>query len=363
MNKWTFAILALAVVTSPAAAAQPSSAAETFTVGTAAAQRGTVAFGALDVAAGSDTGTTIPVIVVNGARSGPVVAAVAGSHGTEYASIVALTQLASHIDASRLSGTVIIAPLLNAASFEQMTVHVNPVDRKGMNSQYPGDANGSQTQRALAVVADQIVKRASTIIDLHGGDLDEELVPYSYWMRSGDAAADEASRALVLAFGLDRVIVNDVDLANSASTRSLSGYSLSLGKTVVVAEAGASGVVRPADVAALVDGCLNVMAALHMIERKVRPVEHPVWLGSGARVRAEGAGIFVPSVAGGTFVSNGMRVGTMTDYYGRLVSEIRAPLAGVVTFIRGVPSAWKDATLVNVAPVLSEPPAYRKPER
>ncbi len=363
MKKWTFVILALAIGTSSGAAIQPSTVADTFTVGSAAAQRGAVAYGALDVPAGSDAATTIPVIVVNGARSGPVVAFIAGSHGTEYASIVALTQLASRIDPRRFSGTVIIAPLLNVASFEQMTVHVNPVDRKGMNAQYPGDPNGSQTQRTLAIVADQIVKRASIIIDLHGGDLDEDLVSYSYWMRSGNADADEAARALVLAFGLDRIIVNDVDLTNPASTRSLSGYSLSLGKTVVVAEAGASGMVRPQDVAALVDGCLNVMAALHMIERDVRPVAHPIWLGSGARVRAEAAGIFVPTVLGGTFVSNGMRVGTMTDYYGRPVSEIRAPLAGLVTFIRGVPSAWKDATLVNIAPVLSEPPSYRKPER
>src|SRR5207249_291017 len=37
--------------------------------------------------------------------------------------------------------------------------------------------------------------------------------------------------------------------------------------------------------------------------------------------------------------------------------EIRAPVAGIVTFIRGVPSVWKDATLANVSPVIAEPPA------
>jgi hypothetical protein len=36
-------------------------------------------------------------------------------------------------------------------------------------------------------------------------------------------------------------------------------------------------------------------------------------------------------------------------------------VAGVVTFIRGVPSAWAEATLANVSPVLGEPPPYRKP--
>ena len=59
--------------------------------------------------------------------------------------------------------------------------------------------------------------------------------------------------------------------------------------------------------------------------------------------------------AGGTYVSAGARIGTMSDYYGRRTAEIRAPLAGLVTFIRGVPSTWKEATLVNVAPILAEP--------
>lgn len=88
---------------------------------------------------------------MNGAP-GRVVAFVAGSHGTEYASIVALSRLIAQIDPKILAGTVIVVPLLNVASFEQMTVHVNPVDRKGMNAGYPGNANGTQTERALAMV-------------------------------------------------------------------------------------------------------------------------------------------------------------------------------------------------------------------
>jgi predicted deacylase len=265
------------------------------------------------------------------------------------------------IDPKALSGTVIIAPLLNVASFEQMTVHTNPTDKKGMNAQYPGDTNGSQTQRALAMVTEQIVKRADTIVDLHGGDLDEDLVPYSYWFRTGSSTQDAASRALVLAFGLDRIIVDDIDTSNPARTHSLSGYSLSRGKSVVVAEAGYSGTVKEEDVRALTDGCLNVLGELRMIERNVKRLEHPLWLGSGSRIRAQAPGMWFPAVRGGAYVSEGMRLGTMTDYLGRAIAEFRAPTAGIVTFIRGVPSAWKEATLANVSPVLAEPGGDKKP--
>jgi predicted deacylase len=48
-----------------------------------------------------------------------VLAVVSGAHGTEYASIVAVSQLIGRIDPAALSGTVILVPLVNVASFEQ----------------------------------------------------------------------------------------------------------------------------------------------------------------------------------------------------------------------------------------------------
>jgi hypothetical protein len=47
---------------------------------------------------------------------------------------------------------------------------------------------------------------------------------------------------------------------------------------------------------------------------------------------------------------------------GRKTGDIRAPVGGLVTFIRGVPSMWKGATLVNISPVLTAPPPYKKPQ-
>ena len=242
-----------------------------------------------------------------------------------------------------------------------MTVHVNPVDGKGMNAAYPGNATGTQTERALALVAGQIVKPASVIIDVHGGDLDEDLRPYSYWTRTGDDKQDAASRALALAFGLDHVIVRDIDVTNPASTRSLGGYALSLGKTMIVAEAGRSGTVLDTDVNALIDGCLNALGSLGMIARPVTPVAKPVWVSAGSRVQADGAGMFFASASRGSIVESGAVIGHTTDYVGRRTGEVRAPVAGVVTFIRGVPSMWQGATLVNIAPVLPTPPPWKKP--
>src|SRR5207237_3171043 len=102
----------------------------TFTVGTAIAARGQKATGTIEVPAGSDAALSIPVAVFHGTKRGPVLALVAGAHGTEYTSIIALEKLIVTLDPAQISGTVIIVPLINIQSFEQKVPHLNPVDKK-----------------------------------------------------------------------------------------------------------------------------------------------------------------------------------------------------------------------------------------
>src|SRR3989442_1205051 len=76
----------------------------TFTVGTATAARGQKARGTIEVPAGSDAALSIPVAVVHGAKPGPVLALVAGAHGTEYTSIIALEKLIGSLNPGAISG-------------------------------------------------------------------------------------------------------------------------------------------------------------------------------------------------------------------------------------------------------------------
>ena len=333
-----------------------------FTVGSATAQRGTTATGVIAVPAGSDSALNIPVAVIHGVRPGPVVAFVAGSHGTEYSSIIAMQRLIPRIDATKLAGTVIVVPIINIASWTSMTPHLNPTDRKSMNGGYPGDASGTQTPRALALMTSQVVAPADIVVDLHGGDLDENLRPYSYWFRGGKPAQDSAALKLIMAFGLDHIIVTDVDPNSPNAGRSLSGQALVRGKTVLVAKAGRSGMVAPGDLTSLVDGSLNLLAALKMLDREYSPVRRPVWLdGAGARLAADSAGVFIASVDRDARVKKDELLGYTTDFLGRKTGEVRSPIDGLVTFIRGVPSMWPRATLVNVLPVLSAPGPWKAP--
>ena len=184
------AVLLSTVASATAGRFEQSDSHPSFTVGTATAQRGQRAYGVLKVPAGSDAGYDIPVAVLHGAKPGPVLAIVSGAHGTEYASVIAVQELIDVVKPADLSGTLILVPLVNVPSFERLTPHVNPTDNKSMNSRYPGDLNGTQTDRASAVITKEVVEQCDHLIDLHGGDLDESLRPYSYWSKTGNAAID-----------------------------------------------------------------------------------------------------------------------------------------------------------------------------
>src|SRR5215470_7302024 len=247
-------------------------------VGTAAAPRGQTGRGAIEVPAGIDAALTIPVAVVNGARPGPVLAIVAGSHGTEYASIIAVEKLIQQLDPKAISGTVILVPLVNIPSFEQKIAHVNPVDGKSMNRFYPGKADGTQTERASLAITREVVEKADHLIDLHGGDLDESLRPYSYWTKTGNDRQDAISRDMLLAFGLDTIIISADRPKDPAASRYLENTASTRGKPSFAAEAGHAGTVEPDDVAALVNGCLGVMRYLKMAESGPKPIDSPVWI-------------------------------------------------------------------------------------
>jgi hypothetical protein len=324
----------------------------TFTVGSATAARGQKATGTIEVPQGSDGGLSIPVAVVHGAKPGPVLALVSGAHGTEYASIIALEKLINQLNPAEISGTVIIVPLVNIQSFEQKVPHINPVDHKSMNRMYPGRMDGTQTDRASFLITRQVVEQCDHLIDLHGGDLDESLRPYSYWTRTGNQKQDQVSREMVLTFGLDHIIISTDRPKDPQASRYLENTATTRGKPSITVEAGHAGTVEAEDVGALVNGCLNVMRYLKMLPGAAPMVEHPVWIEKVVTLASEQTGIFYPLVKRGTYVEQGMKVGYVTDYVGKLTFEAHAPASGIVLYICAVPSMTKGATIANVGVVM-----------
>src|SRR5207247_6010507 len=181
-------------------------------------------------------------------------------------------------EAEEHSATLIPLPNINVPPFERTTPHANPTNNKSMNPFYPGTPTGTQTDRASYVITKGVVEQCDHLIDLHGGDLDENLRPYSYWTVTGNQKQDEASRAMVLAFGLDHIIISADRPKDPNASRYLENTASTRGKPSFTAEAGRSGPVNANDVAVLADGVQRVMGHLKMTRRAVQPVRNPIWI-------------------------------------------------------------------------------------
>jgi predicted deacylase len=250
---------------------------------------------------------------------------------------------------------VIILPLVNIPSFQQKVPHVNPVDGKSMNRFYPGKQDGTQTERASWLITKQVVERCDYLIDYHGGDLDENLRPYSYWPKTGNAKQDATTHAMVLAFGLDQIIVWSDRPKDPNASRYLDNTANTRGKPAIVVEAGYSGTVQPADVQALVNGTLSVMRYLKMLPGSARQVKKPVWFGKVDTVTSKFDGVFYPLVQRGVHVEKDAKIGYVTDYFGKTIFEAHAPAAGVILYICGVPSMKNGDTVANIGEVTTNP--------
>ncbi|WP_318567312.1 succinylglutamate desuccinylase/aspartoacylase family protein [Salinigranum marinum] len=138
------------------------------TLGSANAAPGEVATGRLEVGEtrdGSPIG--LPVAVVNGAEPGDTLYVQAVSDGDELNGVGVISRVVPRLDPTELSGTVLFVGIVNYHAF-QVAQHRNPIDDRKMNRTYPGDQNGTSSER-ITHATFQAARRADLILDLHQG--------------------------------------------------------------------------------------------------------------------------------------------------------------------------------------------------
>ena len=337
-----FAPLVLILLLFPAVAVAQAP----FTVGGVTAAPGTVASGTLAVPArGSDQGTTIPFTIINGASAGPVLALVAGTHGMEYVPILALQRMRTTIDPKTLRGAILMVHVANMPSFLGRTIYYSPVDGQNLNRVFPGKPDGTLSERIADTITREVIDRATHVVDLHCGDGNESLRPYSYWVTTGDPKVAEAGKAMALAFGLDHIVVDRERPTDPKATQYLANTGIVRGKPGLTTETGAIAGTDEADIALVERGVAGLMRHLGMRADGPAPVTSPVWLDQNIVLRASVTGIFYPVVKRGETVKKGAPFGRITDFHGKTLEEVTAPFDGEVLYVVATPPVSKGEPL------------------
>jgi predicted deacylase len=316
-------------------------------VGSVVARPGEAASGYIDVPDAADKGARIPVSVVNGARPGAILALVAGTHGYEYTSIVASPRILARLDPRRMSGAVIIVHMANPPAFYERRTYYNS-DGKNLNRVYPGKADGTQTERIAFAITRDVIDKATHLIDMHCGDGNESLRPYSYWTVSPNKAVDDAARELNLAFGLDHIVV-DRERPKDPSVSSYTANTATLrGKPAITVESGGMGMTDEVSVQAQVAGALSVVAQLRIMEAPSVRVDRPVWIEPSEVLRAPSTGIWRPLLDQKESVAAGTLIGRIHNPFGGVLAEIRSPFAGELLYVVGTPPVTQGEPLAMV---------------
>jgi uncharacterized protein len=279
--------------------------------------------------------------------------------------------------------------VLNLPAFRTRTPFVCPIDNVNPNRVFPGDPRGSYSEQMTYACINEFVVHADAYVDLHGGDIPEALVPFVI-CRAGNDEVAKKSKAIAMAFGLPYVLTVSKPVQPSKGHRAgaggLSSYAAAAEKGIpaILAEAGGVGQMQEDAVELLVNGVVNVMHHLAMIEN----VEHVL---ATAKVEArmsndktnskakktarravaaakasaantaastlltkfewlytKSTGVWYPRVAPGDAVTEGEQIGTVGDLFGDTLEEIVSPVDGVVLFLTINPSVLENGLLMGI---------------
>jgi predicted deacylase len=141
----------------------------------------------------------LPFLYVTGRADGPTLLVIAGVHGDEYEGVEAIPLIFQSVRPEALRGRLLMVPVCNAPAYESAT-RSSPLDGLNLARVFPGDANGSITQRIAHWVTEKLMRGADLLIDLHSGGVTYDIPTLAGYHRSEDDLG-RRSLAAARAFG------------------------------------------------------------------------------------------------------------------------------------------------------------------
>lgn len=273
----------------------------------------------------------LPVTLVNGREAGPRVAVTGGIHGAEYPGIEAAVRLAAALDPSKVKGSVIVVHVSNPPAFFARSIYVGPLDGKNLNRVFPGDPDGTASDKIAHALFTNVIKGSDYYIDLHGGDMIEKLIPFTIFCGEGGAKVVERSKAMAAAYGIPYAVA-------SAGAGGTYGTAARAGIPAILTEAGGVGILDEGSVQMHLEGLESVLKHVGAIPAECRVSEKGAsrkdvkFLASFPWLRSDTRGMLYLTVDVGDHVKKGQHVGVIKDYFGKVMKELEAPETGIVLF-------------------------------
>ncbi|MCE8012070.1 N(2)-acetyl-L-2,4-diaminobutanoate deacetylase DoeB [Billgrantia desiderata] len=253
----------------------------------------------------------IPVTVVKNGE-GPTALLTGGNHGDEYEGITALLKLSSSLRAEDVSGRVIIVPMMNmpAAMAGKRT---SPMDGGNLNRSFPGDPDGTVTEKIADYFTRVMTPMCDVVLDLHSGGRTLDIIPFGASHVLDDPEQQRQALEGAKAFGAPyAMMMFELDAAALFDTA-----VESQGKIFVATELGGGGTSTPESLALTERGVRNFLIHFGLLQGKLEmPAEPQVYLDmpdASCYVQSEHSGLLELTLALGDRVEKGQVIARVYD--------------------------------------------------
>lgn len=312
-----------------------TSAGQSLTVGTATAKPGEMVRGAIPVAElSAGTKIEMPVVVINGAKPGPVFWVNGAIHGDEPEGPMACQLAMKRIDPKKLSGAVIMVPVMNVLAFAAAE-RGNPLDTFSydMNRIYPGKPNGYFTERIAHVHREALVALADIEISIHSGGAHSFLDKAIFV----DERPESVELAKAMGEGWGCI------MSNFNPSGSPMAALKEVGKVGITVELGGRSATSPERFRyigeQLANSILNICYHYKMLDGEPT-YPKPCYKGVQEALLAPASGIFLPAegVKFLTMMKKGDPIARIINVFGDTVGELKAPADGMFFGLRALPN-------------------------
>ena len=280
-----------------------------------------------------DDGAPLALWALKGAAPGPTLVATGAVHGNEYPGPRCLMRLAEDLDAADLRGTLLLLPIANVPAYEAGCRNC-PVDGKNLARVFPGDPQGSFSERLAHALLEHLISLADWYIDLHAADGVSTMPTLcGYYTLPGEMGRQcrEAARA----FGAPVLWESPLNECRTISEAVRRGIPALYTETTGMAS------MWEQDTQGFYDGMRNLMQHLGILpgESPTPPTQRLVVTPPGAHdsdtnIHTTAEGLLQTDVGLLDEVAAGQRLGRVLDRFGIMIEEIRADVDGVVMMVR-----------------------------
>jgi predicted deacylase len=300
----------------------------------------------------------IPFLAIHGAHPGKTLYVQAAQHGDEVMGLDAVRRLVAELDPASLRGTFLFC-LPNPLAFrEQKRATLFDPRPGGMNRIWPGNPDGSLTERMADLVWRELASRADAVVDLHTAT--RHCPVWLFYEPEGvsNSTSPETvrrSERMARLFGTPVIYVQTEPYGDRKTLRA---RCVDAGIPAIVPELGAAGFFDPAIIEIGRQGLLNILCDLGILEGE--PILPPRqvklrWVSDHTRFTAAApvGGVFLPQVSVGDLVKKGDPLGLLYSPRSfETLATLRSPTDGFVFSIRENPVAHAGDVLVAIPEIL-----------